>query len=253
MIFSCRHLKAAVLCLGVILTACTANLETLKKEADGNRLLGETYMGQGNYTAALRYLLLAESQYPDDPKLQNALGLTYMEKKRLDLAVGHFEKALVLDPKFSEAKNNMGAAYLRMRNWEAAIAIFQELTQDLLYMTPQFPLFNLGWAYYNLKDYQRSETYYLQALEISPNFIKALYGLGMAYIADGKGPEAVAAIEKAIALSPPTAQLYFVLAKAHEIAGNRVEALNAYRKVVELEPESPLAHEAKNAADRTGK
>ena len=175
-----------------------------------------------------------------------------MEKKRLGIAVGHFQRAIALDPKYSEAKNNMGVAYLRMGNWNAAIDIFQELTQDLLYTTPQYPLFNLGWAYYNREDYQQSEKYYRLALDISPNFIKAHRGLGLTYIAMGNGPAAVAAILKAIDLSPPTPQLFFDLGKAQQVAGNIASARAAFRKVVALDPKSPLAHEAKNALGLIG-
>ena len=53
---------------------------------------------KGNYTAALGELLKAERLNPDDPILHNDLGLAYMAKEKIDLAVVHFEKAVQLKP-----------------------------------------------------------------------------------------------------------------------------------------------------------
>lgn len=134
------------------IVSCSANLEVKKRQEEASRELGEAYMAQGNYTAALREFLKAEKFYGEDRHLHNDLGLTYMAKEKLELAIGHFKKAIELSPDYGPARNNLGTAYLAKKDWNAAIVTFKALTEDILYATPHYPLSNLGWAYYNKKN-----------------------------------------------------------------------------------------------------
>ena len=150
------------------LASCT-NIE-LKKQGEADRLVGEAYMGQNDYTAALNELLKAEKKYTNDPHLHNDLGLVYMAKDQLPLAIEHFKKAIDLKPDYAPARNNLGTAYLAIKNWDSAIICFKEVSRDLLYATPHYPLTNLGWAYYNKKEFALAEQFYREALKIDPNY-----------------------------------------------------------------------------------
>ena len=219
----------------------------------GARNLGEAYMVQGNYTLALKELLKAEKLYAEDPYLQNDLGLTYMAKVKLDLAIDHFKKAVKIKPDYAPAKNNLGTAYLAKEDWDTAIKYFKDIVDDLLYATPHYPLANLGWAYYNKKEYMLAEKFYLQALEIEPRFIIALRGLGRTYINMGKIPEAIKTLEKAVKNTPRFAELYFDLGRAYTLSGNDIKARTAFQKVMELTPDSDLALKAKKEMQKIKK
>jgi type IV pilus assembly protein PilF len=239
--------------MAICTVACASNLQVRKQQGEAARNLGEVYFEQGNYSEALREFLKAESLYPDDPFLQNDLGLTYKAKKNPDLAISHFKKALALKPDYASAKNNLGTVYLDKGEWDTAIKYFEEVAEDLLYTTPNFALSNLGWAYYNKKDYAHAENFYLKALEVKPKFINAMVGLGKTYIAMGKPSEAVATLEKAIKDYPHFGQLYFELAQAYTLLGKYKKALDAYEKVIEFAPDSTLAREAERAAQKIRK
>ncbi len=237
-------IRTASMFLVFFLVSCAANLEIRKSRGEDFRNLGEGYMGQGDYTTALRELLKAEKLYSKDSRLQNDLGITYMAKGKPDIAINHFKKAIKIKPDYTSAKNNLGTAYLAQKNWDKAITCFKEITEDLLYATPHFPLSNLGLAYYNKKEYNLAEKYYQDALKIEPEFVIALHGLGRTYIAMGKFKGAVATLEKAVKNSFPFAPLYFDLANAYTLSREYKKALSAYRKVIELAPNSPIAIEA---------
>ena len=227
------------------IASCVTNLELRKEQEEASRNLGETYMQQGDYTSALRELLKAEKIYSEDPYLQNDLGLTYMAKEKLEIAIDHFKKAIKLKPDYSPARNNMGTAYLMKKEWDTAIVCFKGVTEDLLYITPHFPLSNLGWAYYNKKDYKPAEKYYLDALKVNPDFVIALHGLGLTYLKTGKVSEAVITLEKAVKKAPEVAVLHFDLAGAYTLLRNYKKATYSYEKVIELDREGPLANKAK--------
>jgi len=236
-----------------IVSCATANMEAQKEQGEALRNLGEVYYKQGNYTSALRELLKAEALYPDDPFLQNDLGLTYKAKKRLNLAVQHFKKALEIKPDYAPAKNNLGTVYLDKKEWDTAIKYFKEVSENMLYATPYMAMANLGWAYYNKKEYSLSETYYLKALDIEPKFINALRGLGLTYIAVGRIDEAVKVLESAVRYYPKFVPLYEELARVYVLSYDHEKALGAYHKVIELAPDSAMAKEAEKAAQRIKK
>ncbi len=233
-----------------VVSCATANMEVKKKQGEALRNLGEVYYRQGDYTSALRELLKAEALYPDDPFLQNDLGLTYKAKKRLDLAAEHFKKALELKPDYAPAKNNLGTVYLDKKEWDTAIKYFKEVSENMLYATPYMAMANLGWAYYNKKKYSLSETYYLKALDIEPKFVNAQRGLGLTYIAMGRIGEAKDILEKAVKDYPMIAVLYDDLAKVYVLSHDYEKALDAYHKVIELAPDTAMAKEAEKASRR---
>ncbi|RZB34837.1 MAG: hypothetical protein SRB1_00605 [Desulfobacteraceae bacterium Eth-SRB1] len=241
---------AVFVLLVFFLVSCAANLEVRKKQEEASRNLGEAYMGQGGYTAALREFLEAEKLYDGDPYLQNDLGLIYMAKGKPDIAIDHFKKAIKIKPDYTPAKNNMGTAYLAKKDWDRAIACFKEITGDLLYATPHFPLSNLGWAYYNKKQFKLAEKYYQDALKIEPEFVIALQGLGKTYIAMGKFKEAVAMLENGAKNAPNLAPLYFDLANAYTLSHEYKKAISAYNRVIELVPNSPIAVDAQKKAEK---
>ena len=249
--FSSRRLSIfCTACAFFLLSACAQNLELLKKQAVSSRQLGQEYIKQGDYPAALRELLKAEKLYADDPILQNALGFAFMGRGKPELSIPHFKKALTLDTAYGEARNNLGVAFMKVGRWDAAIPCFETLVEDLLYKDPYLPLANLGWSYYNTGDLERSEKYYLEAIEHQPRFIKALRGLGLTYMAMGKGKKAVAALKKAIEIAPGFPQLNMDIARAYEMSGDRKNALVFYRKVITADPEGNLGLEARQAANR---
>lgn len=239
--------------VGILVMGCLAGCaqnENLRKQGESFRNLGEAYMVQGNYTAALKELMTAERLTPDDPYLHNDLGLTYMAKDRLDLAVQHFKKALSLKPDYAPAMNNLGTAYLAQQNWDAAIVCFKAISGDLLYATPHFPLSNMGWAYYNQKKYDLSAEYYQKALKIEPKFQAAIRGLARTYQAQGKLIEAIAILEDGVKNLPRSPELYSELGAAYAVNNKYPEAAAAYAKVIELsQMSSPLSKDARKALD----
>ncbi|RLB85986.1 MAG: hypothetical protein DRH24_00325 [Deltaproteobacteria bacterium] len=240
--------RAVIIILIFGSVSCTATLEMQKKQAKTSRNLGEAYYCQGNYPSALGEFLKSETLYPGDPFLQNDLGLTYMAMGKMDLAVKSFKKALEIKPDYAPAINNLGTAYLNKKEWDTAIRYFEAVSENLLYATPHFAFSNLGWAYYNKKEYSLAEKFYLKALDINPNFINALVGLGKTYTVMGRSPEAVATLEKAVKDYPRLGQLYLELARAYTLSGQYKKALNTYEKAVEFAPDSAIAREAETEA-----
>lgn len=249
-----KTLLLLALCLAI---GCAPTAETLRNEelATTTRDLGEKYMLDGNYPKAIEELVKAEKLNPKDPITHNYLGLSFRarannthnptsKKNFIELSVSHYKKALELKPDYSIARNNLGNAYMDLEKWDEAIDCYKEVLRDLVYRPPYFPLSNLGWAYYNKKEYEMAERYYLDALNLEPRFLLAMLGLGRTYIAMGRTSDATGVLEKAAETYPNTPEIYLDLADAYKTSRNTQKALAAYRKVIELAPKSVMAYKA---------
>ena len=100
---------------GLILACTTQNVEEQKVQAEAIRNLGEAYLQQGKYRVALKQLKKAEELYPSDHLLQDDLGLAYLYLKDRDQAIFHFKKALEIKDDYNPARNNLGQCICRKK------------------------------------------------------------------------------------------------------------------------------------------
>jgi len=245
---------AVFILASLLLSACattgTDKSEKNRKIAQAYKKEGDVYQRQGNYTLALTKLLDAEKRLPNDPKIQNSLGLAYMGKRKYEMAVTSFKKALRLDPKYTEAANNLGAAYLRQEKWDTAIEQFQQVLKNLIYPTPHFALANIGWAYLGKQDFAKAQTYFRKALDEKPGFITAIHGLAQIYLRTGQTDRATAYLHRSLHKTPDAAVLHADLAQAYEKKGQTKQAIKTWQLVLRLAPEtSSLARTAQDRLD----
>ncbi len=240
------HYRLWVILILVFTVACASTEDPLKKKkAEAARNLGEAYLREGNFTLALKELLKAESLNPDDPYLQNDIGLAFYGKRKYDRAIRHYKKALDIKPDYAPAMHTLGNAYRAQQRWDSAIEYYEQALDSTLYATPHFPLSNLGAAYYEKKDYRRSEKYYLEALEMQSDFVQALRGLARTYMAIGRYEDAIFRLKKAVRNQPNIALIHYELGNAYRKAGYRRDARDAYGQAIRLAPESTVADEAR--------
>lgn len=259
--FSChtKHLPTLIIlacALILILGGCTASTtDTASVRAETGpavtaKRLGEAYMAQGDYIAALRQLLEAEKALPDDPVVQFDLGMVYLARERYTLARQHLINALGLNPGYTEARNSLGVVYLRQKKWDAAIQMFQQTVSDLLYMTPHFAYTNMGRAYMGKKAYSDAEACFRKALKTQPGFTPANHGLATVYLETGRLSQARQLLERAVSKNPDHAILHADLGRTLQRMGRYKEARAAWHRVIYLVPDSPLADEADRQINR---
>ncbi|GAB6095789.1 tetratricopeptide repeat protein [Desulfatiferula olefinivorans] len=233
-----------VFCILVLGVSGCASKQNLIKQSRDSRRVAEAYMVKGDFTEALRYLLQAESIWPDDHLLQDDLGKAYVARERYDLAIKHFKRCLELQPDYSPGKNNLGSAYLLAERWDEAIAMFDDLKDDLLYATPHYPLYNLGWAYYNKGDYPKAVDFFNQSLKSMHNFVLPLRGLGLTYLKTGDLDRSISYFKKAVEQTPRFAQLHMDLGATYALKKDYTSAIEAYETAASLQPNTPLADQA---------
>lgn len=242
-----RHLTRIIplFLVAALLIGCANKTPMLRKQSEALRNLGEAYMSQGDYTIALKQFLEAESLYADDYLLQDDLGKAYTAKKRYETALIHFQRSIDLQPDYAPAKNNMGSVFLLMQRWDEAIETLSQVTENILYATPHYPLYNLGWAYYNKKMYAKAMAYYNKSLDIQPNFVLPIRGMALCHRDQGRLADAIHWFEKGAMAAPNFQQLHFELASAYIRSGAYEKAKTTLAHTISIDEQTPIAQQAK--------
>lgn len=102
---------------------------------------GNEYLVAGDLRNATREYERAQEIAPDDPFVNNNLGLVYMEKELCSLAVSYFERAIEVLPYYYKAHNNLGNAYHELGYHDLA----EEAYEEALKIKPDYDL-----AHWNL-------------------------------------------------------------------------------------------------------
>ena len=129
----------------------------------------------------LAKLLLDEGKKRNEKyaPLQNAYGLYYMHRNALSQALQNFQAAVELDPKFVEARMNVGLTTLGFRNYQVAKDQFSKVIE----LDPKNydALNGLGAALRGLKDLDGAEAQYKKAKDLDPKRGEAYYNLAVLY------------------------------------------------------------------------
>ncbi len=127
-------------------------------------LRGDIFMARKMYREAID--MYRESP-PGSPVLTNKIGIAFHQLLQLDLAKKHYERAIKMDPKYSEAINNLGTVYYAQKSYRRAIGYYK---RALRYTSPTASIFsNLGAAYFGRKDFKHATECYEQALKLDPD------------------------------------------------------------------------------------
>lgn len=168
--------------------------------------LGAQYYASGIIGVALDEFNIAAANEPRYVPAQYMLGLVYMELKDDALAQKHFMRALELDSRNSEARNNYGWFLCQRGKVEDSIKQFMEALKNPLYETPDKPYVNAGICSLKRQDDKGAEEFFLKALKLNPNQPQALLALAGLYFRANDLPNAQAQLLPYMKTQTPTAE-----------------------------------------------
>jgi tetratricopeptide (TPR) repeat protein len=218
-----------------------------RDQADAYMKKGRALLEAGQYLGALTELLEADKYAPNDPEINYYLGLAYSGRGLTKPAMERMQKAVDLKKDYSEAHNHLGVLYMDMGQWEKAIACFDRALDNYLYSTPALALYNSGWAYYNLKNYDTALSRYHQALRqdrmrvLQPQIEK---NIALVYIKRNDLVSAVDYLKRAVAQNANLLDAHFFLAECYYQLHDFQNAKKSFQQVVKLAPQSPFAQKA---------
>jgi tetratricopeptide (TPR) repeat protein len=175
---------------------------------------------------------------PNDPDAQVCLGSALLEKKRIDEAIMHYQKALAIRPDYVLARCGLGRALLQKGDLDTAIQQFRAA----LLIQPEHADCHTVLAVALDEKGQTAEAiqHYEKALEISPRSVAALTNLAwlLATCSNGSlrdGSKAVEVARQANQLSGGTnALVLHTLAAAYAEAGQFEKAIETALAAMQL-------------------
>ncbi|MCM0081586.1 tetratricopeptide repeat protein [Geomonas sp. Red32] len=200
--------------------------------------MGQSFYAENNFTGALQEFTEAEKISAKEPELLNLLGLAYFRKGLFELAEKKYLRALKLKENYSEARNNLGVDYLEMKRWDAAIAQFKQVQEDIFYADQGSAAINLGLAYFGKGDYDQALAELRGSVSKNPSDPRARLNLGRVYFALNRTELAIEQYKKAVSLNSSYAAAYYHLGLAYMKQNESREAREAFREVVKLAPDS---------------
>ncbi|CAB4395208.1 unnamed protein product [Rhizophagus irregularis] len=135
--------------------------------------IGMQHLQANNLLSADEYLSTSLQLCEGDPLVYNELGVMYYQKLNNATAIDYFKRALILveetkcRPQVWETTwMNLGHAFRKMGDLDAAITYFQKVTT----MTPPSPsaLTAIGYCYHVKEEYEEAVMYYHESLGIRP-------------------------------------------------------------------------------------
>ncbi|MGE0681776.1 MAG: adenylate/guanylate cyclase domain-containing protein [Candidatus Binatia bacterium] len=176
----------------------TRAIELDPQFATAHACLGWVYfeqwtVGWSNDPQTLEYAFAAaQKAIAANPLLSDGhrlLGIVYLWKKQHDLAAAEMERALVLDPNRADTYS----AFADVCNFSGKPENSPSLVEKAMRLNPQYPnwyLWDLGHAYYLLRQYEEAIAIFKRALTRNPDFIPAHGFLAIIYGETGSAQEA---------------------------------------------------------------
>lgn len=192
----------------------TAGAKYRRPAAEDFRVIASDYVFLKDFSDADKWFTEVVKEEPDNAENWYLLGRTKFNENIYAEAITDFDKAIALQPRFIEAKNNAGLCWRELNNLAKAREAFATAIawQGGTPTDPQ-PFLNLGTLLADGGDPAQALPYLQRAASLAPNNPSTHEELGKAHLALQHLPEAQAELEKAIALSPDTASLHFKLAQ----------------------------------------
>ncbi len=196
--------------------------------------LGLSHLALGNRWKGAAQFRAATQVDPNLPEPLKALGDLFMLSPRrlYDQAIEAYQKALSLRPHYAEAQVGLGDAKAAKGDNEGAIGHYQKALQlDPLNARVHF---SLGKIYYNEKGlYYEAVNAYRKAIDLDQYFLDARMGLGEIYEEKGLYKDAIAEYRKVIEVDPKHTGAHYNLALAYEKVDVK-EAITQWERYIEL-------------------
>jgi type IV pilus assembly protein PilF len=207
---------ALIACLGLTFCASAQKKQARAREKDPQYQynLGLFYLNGNSVDEALKYLDRSLSLNPRSFLAWNAVGLARSIKGDLQASVAAFQKALEINPGFTEAHNNLGTIYQELGFADKAEAEFRKALEDPAYLSLELPHYNLARLYYTQNRFDDANDEVERSIRLKARFAMAHNLKGLILERKGDLPGAVDAYGLAVKFVPDDPTFGFNLGAA---------------------------------------
>jgi tetratricopeptide (TPR) repeat protein len=216
-------------------------LDVTSENAVAQKSMAVVLNEEGNKELALYHFQEAVLLDPDYGEARMKLGIALLDEGKAAEAEPHLAAAARLLPEATVARGRLGLALVLLGRYDEARQQLEEALRD----TPKggAEAHNaLGIAYLRLGRTAEAVEQFHTALDIRPQFAENRANLGTALLRQGKSAEAAAQFEQAVAERPALAAAWNGWGLALARQGRWAEAVPKYREAVHLSAEAVEYH-----------
>ncbi|HEV3431848.1 MAG TPA: tetratricopeptide repeat protein [Paraburkholderia sp.] len=211
---------------------CAQLLEANPHDADALHMAGVLELGRDNLAA--RTLIERALALREDPHFLVNFALTFGGDVQTDRAIAALNRALALQPDFTQALNNLANLYDARGERERAVAMLERVVAlDPAYSVAHY---NYGSLLLALGDLPRAEAELRRAIELDPRHIGAWNNLANVFIKANHRSQALALLEHACTFAPDSVDLLTNLGSLLRHVGRVEEARSALERALALSP-----------------
>ena len=233
--------------LALSLIACVSAKKE-RNEAELHLRIGTAYLAKGNFPYALAELQTAEKLDPENPMVQNNLGLVYFFDEHYAESEQHLARAMKLKPDFTEARNNHARVLIELTRYDAAIAELKTVLADLTYPEPAKAWVNLGLAYFRKGDFAAARDKFAQAVQLDRDHCLAQTYYGRSLLELGHLGDAAQALDNAVLICKTMKfdEPHYFSGLTYYKLGKTTSAIARMEEVVQLFPQGRYAKRAES-------
>jgi len=208
-----------------------------------------TLFQEGRYDEAERVFLQLLTHRPQGfADIYNKLGFIYQWRGELQKAADFFQKALNLNPKYTEAALNLAVTYNDMGLYDEAVETFNRAASVVKAQPKSLDPYirgrlanehaRLGDLYYALGLYEEALDEYRKALTLRPNLVDIMTKIGITLRDQGALDEAIRILMRVKEVHPRYSQAFIHLGITYYMKGFVDLARSEWEALKELDPNS---------------
>jgi Tfp pilus assembly protein PilF len=244
---------AVLLTVGLLLpVGCNTPAKRARVQQDARRATSHLEIGidhreNGRPALAMREFLTAEGLDPLNPRIQHALGESYMSRGKFEEAEIHLRRAVELNPDDHESRMTLSGLLIGLERYDEAIVECDRLADDPTYPTPWAALSNKAWAQLRLKQTAEARVSLKLALEYRAGYWPATLTLAILEAQEGRNLEAITGFKETLELEPPDrvqSEVNYRLAEIYVSLGKRDRAVTHLTAAAVREPDGQWAQKS---------
>ena len=206
------------------------------KEYKNNSLIlfyiANCYFLEGDLNASLQYYDKAIDINPQFSEAWYNKGGSFTDLKIYEGAIESYNAAININPNYSEAWNNKGNVLGKLGRYEDAISAYDRTIK----INPQHPnaWYNRGNALDNLGKYEKAIESYDIAIDVNPQHAEARINRGNILYFLGRSEEAITEYDNAIGINPPYADAWYNKGIVLSNLNRYGEALVAFDEAIKI-------------------
>ena len=217
-----------------------AVLKSDPKNAESMHLLGLVAAQSGNYEIAVNWISKAIAISPANSKYHNNLGTAWVDLKQFGKAIESYDSAIQYKEDYADAYFNKGLALIQLKDWGSATLT---LKQALIHQPGFFEgIYLLGNTLQELGRFEEAISTYKTAITLNANYAPLFYNLGNAFKAKKQFETAIENYDKSLVINPGFIDAYVNKGVALKELRHFESAIQSQDKALAIDKECAQAY-----------